>query len=167
MKKFNKECLSACTWKKILLIALESLELCSTLVAIKKLINKRHNRKLWKGVKSKDQKSCYVAAMVWSLYTAQLQKSTLMMLPWWSSRYTRTEFRCRISKEDFCWSFSLSFNGGFFSGVLCFRNHMQNDLEFSLKLKLFGTPVTDLFFSFIAKQMIRYLLFNFVFFIFK
>jgi hypothetical protein len=36
---------------------------------------------------------------------------------------------------DFCGSFSLSFNGGLFRGVLCFRNHTQNDLEFSLKLK--------------------------------
>jgi hypothetical protein len=36
---------------------------------------------------------------------------------------------------DFCGSFSLSFNGGLFRGVLYFRNHTQNDLEFSLKLK--------------------------------
>jgi hypothetical protein len=36
---------------------------------------------------------------------------------------------------DFCGRFSLSFNGGLFKGVLYFRNHTQNDLEFSLKLK--------------------------------
>jgi hypothetical protein len=42
MKKISKECLPACTWKKILLIALESPELCSTLAAIKELISKRH-----------------------------------------------------------------------------------------------------------------------------
>jgi hypothetical protein len=35
-------CNPACTWKKILLIALESPELCSTLAAIKKLVNRRH-----------------------------------------------------------------------------------------------------------------------------
>jgi hypothetical protein len=41
-KKFSKECLLAFTWKKILLIALESPELCSTLAAIKELVNRRH-----------------------------------------------------------------------------------------------------------------------------
>jgi hypothetical protein len=41
-KKFSQECLPACTWKKILLIALESPELCSTLAAIKELVNRRH-----------------------------------------------------------------------------------------------------------------------------
>ena len=78
-KEFSQECLPAFTWKKILLIALESPELCSTVAAIKELVNRRHKelitiKKLWKGVKSKDQKSCCVAAMVGSLYTVQLQK---------------------------------------------------------------------------------------------
>jgi hypothetical protein len=41
-KKFSQECLPACTWKKILLIALESPKLCSTLAAIKELVNRRH-----------------------------------------------------------------------------------------------------------------------------
>jgi hypothetical protein len=41
-KKFSQECLPACTWKKIMLIALESPELCSTLAAIKELVNRRH-----------------------------------------------------------------------------------------------------------------------------
>jgi hypothetical protein len=39
-KKISKECLPACTWKKILLIALESPELCSTLAAIKEVAQK-------------------------------------------------------------------------------------------------------------------------------
>ena len=154
IKKFSKEFLPAYTWKKILLIALESPELCSTLAAIKKLVNRRHknnhNGKLWKGVNSKDQWRCCVTAMVWSSCTAQLQKRAPMMLPWWSSKYLWTEFHRRISKGDFCWSFSLSFNGGLFRGVLCFRNPTQNDLEFSLKLKLWA-PVTDLLFSFYSE----------------
>jgi hypothetical protein len=41
-KEFSQECLPACTWKKILLIALESPELGSTLAAIKELINIEH-----------------------------------------------------------------------------------------------------------------------------
>ena len=41
-KIFSQKCLPACTWKKILLIALESPELCSTLAAIKELVNRRH-----------------------------------------------------------------------------------------------------------------------------
>jgi hypothetical protein len=41
-KEFSQECLPACTWKKILLIALESPKLCSTLAVIKELINRRH-----------------------------------------------------------------------------------------------------------------------------
>ena len=77
-KKISKECLPACTWKKILLIALESPELCSTLAAIKELVNRRHkNLSQWKTLKkgkSKDQKSCCMVAMVGSLYSAQLPK---------------------------------------------------------------------------------------------
>ena len=41
-KKFSKECLPTCTWKKILLIALELPEFCLTLAAIKELVNRRH-----------------------------------------------------------------------------------------------------------------------------
>ena len=41
-KGFSKEFLPAYMWKKILLIALESPELCSTLAAIKKFVNNRH-----------------------------------------------------------------------------------------------------------------------------
>uniref|UniRef100_A0A2N9FZY4 Uncharacterized protein n=1 Tax=Fagus sylvatica TaxID=28930 RepID=A0A2N9FZY4_FAGSY len=59
----NQECLPACMWKKILLIALESPELCSTV-----------EWKTLKKGKSKDQKSCCMAAMVGSLYSAQLPK---------------------------------------------------------------------------------------------
>jgi hypothetical protein len=77
-KKISKECLPACTWKKILLIALESPELCSTLATIKELVNRRHkNLSQWKTLKkgkSKDQKSCCMATMVGSLYSAQLPK---------------------------------------------------------------------------------------------
>jgi hypothetical protein len=40
-KKFSQKCLPACTWK-ILLIALDAPELCSTLAAIKELVNRRH-----------------------------------------------------------------------------------------------------------------------------
>ena len=98
-------------------------------------------------MKSKDQESFCVAAMVGSLSTAQLQKRTPMVLPWWSSTREQS-FAVESPKGIFCGSFSLSFNGGIFRGVLCFRNHTQNDLEFSLKLKLFGTFVTDIFFSF-------------------
>jgi hypothetical protein len=78
IKKFSKEFLPTYTWKKILLIALELPELCSTLAAIKKLVNRRHkNLSQWKNLKkgkSKDQKSCCMAAMVGSLYSAQLPK---------------------------------------------------------------------------------------------
>ena len=41
-KRFSQDCLPTCTWKKILLIALESPELYSTLAAIKELVNRRH-----------------------------------------------------------------------------------------------------------------------------
>ena len=137
-KEFNQECLPACTWKKILLIALESPELCSTLAAIKELINRRHKELITiKTLKrGEEQRSSFcVAAMVGSLSTAQLQKRTPMVLPWWSSTREQS-FAVESPKGIFCGSFSLSFNGGIFRGVLCFRNHTQNDLEFSLKLKL-------------------------------
>jgi hypothetical protein len=84
-KEFSQECLPACTWKKILLIALESPELCSTLAAIKELINRRHKElitiKTLKRGEEQRSKSFCVAAMVGSLSTAQLQKRTPMVLP--------------------------------------------------------------------------------------
>jgi hypothetical protein len=84
-KEFSQECLPACTWKKILLIALESPELCSTLAAIKELISRRYKELITittlKRGKSKDQESFCVAARVGSLSTAQLQKRTPMVLP--------------------------------------------------------------------------------------
>jgi hypothetical protein len=92
-KEFSQECLPACTWKKILLIALESPELCSTLAAIKELISRRHKELI----------------TIKTLKRVEEQRSR--------------EFLC-------------GYNGGIFRGVLCFRNHTQNDLEFSLKLKL-------------------------------
>ena len=140
-KKFSQECLPAFTWKKILLIALESPELCLTVAAIKELVNRRHKelitiKKLWKGWRAKIKRVA-VWLQWWGVYILpNCKKRIPIRLLWWSSLYPWIELRHRISEGDFCGSFSLSFNGGFSRGVLCFRNHSQNDLEFSLKLKL-------------------------------
>ena len=141
IKKFSKEFLPAYTWKKILLIALESPELCSTLAAIKELVNKRHKelitmKNFEKGWRAKIKRVAMWLQWWGVCILPSCKKRTLVMLPWWSSRYPWTELRRRISKGDFCGGFSLSFNGGLLRGVLCFRNYTQNDMEFSLKLKL-------------------------------
>ena len=140
-KEFSQECLTVCTWKKILLIALESLELCSTLAAIKELVNRRHKELITMKNFEKGWKAKIKRVAVWLQWWGvcilpSYKKRTLMRLLWWSSLYPWTELRRRISEGDFCGSFSLSFNGGFSRDVLCSRNHTQNDLEFFIKIKL-------------------------------